>query len=71
MGKFKFEDKKDLDKKSQLILDYNETNIKDNDISIVSNALSINYNSTKQLKMSYPKSNNNYNATKIFISNSI
>jgi hypothetical protein len=64
MGKFKFEDKKDLDKKSQLILDYNETNIKDNDISIVSNALSINYNSTKQLKMSYPTSNNNYNATK-------
>lgn len=68
MGNFKFEDKKDLDKKSELILDYNKTNIKDNDISIVSNALSINYNTTTQLKMSYPTSNNNYNARKIFIS---
>ena len=68
MGKFKFEDKKDLDKKSQLILGYNETNIRAIDISIVSNALSINYNTTTQLKMSYPKGNNKYNATKIFIS---
>lgn len=68
MGNFKFEDKKDLDKKSELNLGYNETNIRDKDISIVSNVLSINYNTTKQLKISYPSGGNKYNATKIFIS---
>jgi hypothetical protein len=59
--------KKHLDSKSKLQLGYNNTNIKDTDIKMDSyaNALSINYNTTSQLKLSYPKPSNVYNATKI------
>jgi hypothetical protein len=66
MTTFIFKDKS-LDKKSKLQLGYRNTNIKDTDISIDvnANALSINYNTTKQLNMYYPKKSDLYNATKI------
>ena len=71
MTKFMFEDnKKNLDSKSILDLNYIKTTIKDTDVSIKSNkTLSITYDNdaANHPKIYYPNNKSKYNSSKIYI----
>jgi len=68
MGIFLFQyNKKHLDSKTTLKLNYDQTTIKDTDVKLNLNSLSVNYNIVTQPTIVYPNVSTTYNATQIRI----